>query len=381
MKVLICSLIASMGLCLAPALTQAQSVPAPAPGAQVPAQDAKASAQSAQASASRKPALVVTLATPTRSDIADRLAANGSIAAWQEASIDTELGGLRLAQVLVDVGDTVRKGQLVASLAPEMVQADLAQAQAALSEAQSALAEAKANAARARDVQGSGALSDQQIGQYLSTAASAAARVQVVEAQVHSQQLRLQQTRILAPDDGVISARSATVGAVLPVGQSLFRLVRRNRLEWRAEVTATELHRIRIGQAVSVGTPGAARIAGRVRMLAPTVDPQTRNAIVYVDLPPGSRARSGMFASGEFELGRSPALTVPQQALVVRDGFHYVFEWLSDGRVAQRKVLIGRQVGERVELLSGLTPTAQVVASGAGFLNDGDLVKVVRAGQ
>ena len=173
-----------------------------------------------------------------------------------------------------------------------------------------------------------------------------------------------------------ISARTATVGAVVGAGTELFRMVRKGRLEWRAEVTATELGRIKPGAKVSVTAASGATVQGTVRMIAPTVDPQTRNALVYVDLPAGSELRAGMYARGEFALGSSDALTVPQEALVVRDGFTYVFVVGADQRVQQRKVQTGRRVADRVEVLSGLQADASVAVRGAGFLNDGDLVRV-----
>src|SRR5690606_17074369 len=141
-----------------------------------------------------------------------------------------------------------------------------------------------ANAARARELQTTGALSAQQINQYLTAERTARARLEAQRAAGRAQQLRLSNTRVLAPDDGVISARSATVGAVLPAGQELFRLIRKGRLEWRAEVPATDLARIEPGMAVTVTAGGGAPIAGKVRVVAPTVDAQTRNGIVYVDL-------------------------------------------------------------------------------------------------
>ena len=123
--------------------------------------------------------------------------------------------------------------------------------------------------------------------------------------------------------------------AVVPAGQELFRLVRDNRLEWRAEVTATELARLRPKQSVRVFPASGGEVRGTVRTIGPVVDAQTRNALVYVDLPPGGPAKAGMFARGEFELGTSPALVVPQQSVVVRDGFAYVFALQGD-RVAHR---------------------------------------------
>ncbi len=370
----------------------AGGAPAPAAaGASAAGSPAAAPAPSDRTAATAaRPALVVTAVRPAKAEVADTLSANGSIAAWQEASVGAEVSGLRIAEVRADVGDAVRRGQVLARFASDTVRADLAAAQAALAEAdasvgeaKAALAEAQGNADRARAVESSGALSAQQISQYLTAAQtaqarlqSAQARAQSAQAQLQAQRLRLRMTQVLAPDDGVISARSATVGAVVPAGQELFRLVRGNRLEWRAEVTATELAKLAPGQPVRVLPASGGEIRGTVRTVGPVVDAQTRNALVYVDLPPGGPARAGMFARGEFELGSSPALVVPQESVVVRDGFAYVFA-LQDGRVAQRKVQVGRRVGDRVEIVDGLAPDATIVAAGAGFLNDGDLVQVV----
>src|SRR6218665_329656 len=323
------------------------------------------------------PALTVTQAQPQRSTIALRLAANGDVAAWQEASIGAESHGLRLTEVLVNVGDRVQAGQGLAHFATDTVQADVAQARASLLEAQAHAAEDQANADRARSLQATGALSLQQIAQLTTADKTAQARVQAAQAGLDAQLLRLRQTRGLPPAGGVISARTATVGAVVSAGSELFRMLRKGRLEWRAEVTAAELHRITPGTRASVTTAGGAVLEGRVRMLAPTVDPQTRNALVYVDLPAHAQLRAGMFARGEFDLGSSAALTVPQQALVLRDCFSYVFVLGSDQRVQQPKVQTGRRVADRVELLAGLDAQSWIAVQGAGFLNDGDLVRVV----
>ena len=333
--------------------------------------------------AAPKPALTVAAVVPQQGNLAIKLTANGNIAAWQEASVGAESSGLRLAEVLVNVGDVVRAGQVLATFAPESVQADVAQARAGLVEAQANASDASGNAERARTLQATGALSTQQINQYLTSGQTAKAKVEAAKASLAVQQQRLKHTQVLAPDGGIISARSATVGAVLASGTELFRMIRQGRLEWRAEVTSAELGRIAVGTPAIVTTASGARLKGRVRMVAPTVDPQTRSALVYVDLPasPGvaSSARAGMFAKGEFELGSSNALTIPQTALVIRDGFSYVYRLGADGRVAQVKVQTGRMAGDRVEITSGLAADARLVASGAGFLNDGDLVRVVEA--
>uniref|UniRef100_UPI000A8C720A efflux RND transporter periplasmic adaptor subunit n=1 Tax=Variovorax boronicumulans TaxID=436515 RepID=UPI000A8C720A len=197
-----------------------------------------------------------------------------------------------------------------------------------------------------------------------------------------AQQVRGRNTQVLAPDDGVISARTATVGSVVGAGTELFRLIRQGRLEWRAEVTSAELGRVAVGTPAFVVSASGAQVKGTVRSIAPTVDPQTRAALVYVDLPnvqQNTGVKAGMFARGDFELGRSSAPTVPQGAIVPRDGFNNVFTLLPDGRVAQLKVQTGRRLKDRVEITSALPEGVQIVVQGAGFLNDGDLVRVVDA--
>jgi HlyD family secretion protein len=333
----------------------------------------------AAAASAPKAALTVTTTTPQSANLPVKLSANGSIAAWQEASVGTEANGLRLAEVRVNVGDVVKRGQVLASFAPDTVQVDLNQTRASVAEAEATLAEAAANAQRARELQTSGALSEQQINQYLTAERTARARLDWQRAAARVQELRLRQTQVLAPDNGVISARSATVGAVLPAGQELFRLIRQGRLEWRAEVAAADLTRLKPGMSVQLSTAGGATIAGKLRMVAPTIDAQTRNGIVYVDLSPSPEARAGMFARGEFEIGSGQGLTLPQSAVLLRDGFSYVLRVGPDSKVAEAKVTVGRRVGDRIEITGGLAPDARVVASGGGFLTDGDLVRVVDA--
>ena len=331
------------------------------------------------------PALTVTTARPSTATLPLRLGANGNVAAWQEAIIGSESGGLRLLDVNVNVGDVVSKGDVLAVFSADTVNADVAQARAALEEAQANAAEAAANAKRGEALRASGAMSEQQVAQYATAANTAAARVAAARATLTQQQLRLKYTKVVAPDSGVISARSATVGAVVGVGTELFRLIRQGRLEWRAEVTAADIGRIKPGTRAIVKAANGAEVSGKVRMVAPTVDAQTRTALVYVDLPPAMRAdaplKAGMFAGGQFELGDSNALTVPQQAIAVRDGFSYVFRLNPDNRVSQLKVDTGRRLGERIEVVQGLAPDAQIVVSGAGFLNDGDLVRNAPASQ
>jgi HlyD family secretion protein len=156
-------------------------------------------------------------------------------------------------------------------------------------------------------------------------------------------------------------------------------MVRQGRLEWRAEVPASDLARVAPGQAAKVVLASGDAVTGKVRIVAPTVDAATRNGLVYVDLPASPAAKAGMFARGEFQIGSSSAWTLPQTAVLLRDGFSYAYVLGAESKVQQVKVAVGRRLGERIEITGGLNEGARVVASGAGFLADGDTVKVVDA--
>lgn len=359
-------------------------------------------ADAAKPGAAPKAALTVNVTQARSSTLPIGLAANGSVMAWQEALIGAEVSGLRVQELHASVGDWVKRGQVLATFAADSVQADVALARATLAEATASAAEASANADRARAVQNSGALSAQQVNQYLTAELTAQARVASAKASLDNQLLRLRHTQLVAPDSGMVSARSASVGSVVGAGGEMFRLIRQGRLEWRAEVTSAELGRIAPGTAVVVTAPSGVQVKGKVRMVSPTVDAQTRNGLVYVDLPVTYKAvtnqaatskavgnaatlqatvaasfKPGMFARGEFALGSSDALTVVQSAVMVRDGFSYVLRVGPDNRVVQLKVQTGRRLGDQIELLSGVTPQDRLVASGASFLSEGDVVRVV----
>jgi RND family efflux transporter MFP subunit len=341
-----------------------------------PADEAPAPSAAATTEAPR-PALTVTVAEPLREALPVRLQATGDIAAWQEASVGAEVNGLRLSSVNVNVGDAVRKGQVLAEFVRETTQADSLQARASLMQAEASYLNAKADADRARAIENTGALSPSQVAQYLTQEKVAFAQWEAAKAALSATEVRLGNTRVLAPDDGVISARTATVGAVVGAGQELFRLVRQGRLEWRGEVTPSEVDRVKAGQLVRVTAATGREFEGKVRAIAPAANPQTRNVLVFVDLPRHAELKAGTFARGAFDLGEAEALTVASASVVVRDGHNYVFVIDAQGKADQRKVQTGRRVGERVEVLDGLKPGERVAVQGAGFLNEGDLVKVV----
>jgi HlyD family secretion protein len=328
------------------------------------------------AATAAKPALTVQVVSPRQESWPGQLAASGPVAAWQEASVGTELAGVRLDEVRVNVGDRVTKGQLLARYSEDSLRADLARLEAGVQEAQAGLDKARLDAESADRLETSGGISRQQARATRTQAVIAEAQLASARAQRDAHALRVRYARVLAPDDGVISARTATVGAVAAPGAELFRLIRGGRLEWRAEVRADALPRLKRGTRATLRLQDGSTLEGTVRQVAPTVAPDTLNGIVYVDVPAQVGLAAGMFVSGEFQLPASPALAVPESAVVFRNGNRYVMQVGEGNRVRETKVLTGRRRGADVEILDGVDAAAKLALAGGAFLNDGDHVQV-----
>ncbi|WP_445367301.1 efflux RND transporter periplasmic adaptor subunit [Methylomonas sp. BW4-1] len=325
------------------------------------------------------PALTVTRAVPQWRQWPTTLEASGAIAAWQEAVIGAQQSGLRLIEVNVNVGDQVKRGQLLARFDADMLRADLAQLQANLAQARATAAQAETNKQRVLKLKNAATLSQQELLRYETEAETSRIQVDAIKAQLAAKQLQLSYAEVRAPDDGAISARMATLGAVAGSGQELFRLIRQNRLEWRGELTAGQIAQIQAGQAIQLSLPDGSVAQARVRQLAPALDEQSRLGVVYADILPGSQARAGMYANGRIELSQRPALVVPAASVVIRDGRNYVLKLHSDADtspVSLQAVATGRQYGVDIEIVHGLGEAERVVLEGAGFLNDGDLVHI-----
>lgn len=331
------------------------------------------------------PALSVQVAAPQRLDWPVTLETNGRLQAWHEAVIAAETGGQRIEAVNVDVGSVVAKGDVLAELSTETLKNTIVQQEATVLSAEAALDQAKADADRARTLTSgrSGAISQQQASEYFVAERKAEADLASAKASLASSQLDLDRTKIVAPDDGVISSRSAAMGTVVSTGTELFRLIRQNRIEWQAEVPLLFLRDIRVGSKVAIPTPLGFEVPGVVRLISPVASETTGRVIVYVALTPpadGPDPKTGMMISGRFDLGQTPALTVPATATTMRDGFTYVYALEQDASpatVTRIRVETGRRIDDRVEITSGLEGDEQVVQSGGAFLSEGATVTVL----
>ena len=350
----------------APDTAAVKAAPAAAPIATTPAVASQSPAPT--------PATPVTLVRPKTALWPDQIEATGSIMPWQETYVSSEVGGLRLASVQISVGDTVTKGQVLARLDTATVETDLDAANAQLMEAEGTLAQAVATLDRANRLAPSGGLSRQELTLYETQKNTAEARVNAARAQVKRQQLRLKFATIVAPDDGVISASSASEGAIVQAGGELFRLIRQGRLEWRAEVKGETLLKLSIGQEVIVNSPLGSEVKGRVRRLSPTIDVTTGNGLVYVDLPTGTNLKAGLTVSGTIGMGKRKALFLPSSAVVRNENQARVFKIGADSKLVAVDVKTGRTKGDAIEIVSGLDERSEVVGADVDRLQVGQLV-------
>jgi len=328
-------------------------------------------------------ALTVSVTKPESSQWPVLIPASGRLAAWQEAVIAAEVGGMRIIDVRADVGEEVKKGDLLVQFADDTAQAELKQQQASVEQAEADLDQAVANADRGRRLTGSGAISSQQTTEYLITERKAKAALSSSQAALASAQLTLDRTKIHAIDDGVISERSASLGKVVTAGEELFKLIRQNRIEWQAELPVKRLADVKEGTKAIIPTP-LGDVGGEVRLVSPATSTASGRVTVYVALRPAAgmpSPKTGLLVSGNFEFDPTDALTVPATAITLRDGFSYVFvvNMTDQPTVTRKRVETGRRQGDRIEILSGIEQSDEVVIAGGAFLADGSVVRVVEA--
>ncbi|MBL8350779.1 MAG: efflux RND transporter periplasmic adaptor subunit [Burkholderiaceae bacterium] len=339
-------------------------------------------ARAPKAAASPPPppaALTVQTVAPQRQTLQTSLAASGSVQARDELAIGSDAGGVRLLEVTADVGARVKRGQLLARGDDTQLLAQLAQQDAQVRQARADALQAQANLDRAESVKDAGVYSTEALQTRRTAAEAAAARLELALAQRRELDARLAQTRVHAPADGVIARRTATVGTVMQPGVELFRLIRGGQVEWRAELPDTALGQVEPGARVRLRVDAVRTVEGRVRVVAPTVDARTRNGTVHVDLPAGTPLRPGSHAQGEIEVGQVQAWTLPEAVLLSRDGQPFVYVVGDHGMARAMPVQTGVRRDGRVQVL-GLAPDARVVATGAGFVKDGERVQVAADG-
>jgi RND family efflux transporter MFP subunit len=333
----------------------------------------------AAAAAARSAGQTVTAATAVLVNQPRSVTASGSVSAWEEVPVGAETGGLTAIGVYVEEGSYVRQGQLLVKLNDDVLQAQLRQQQAGVASAEANAAREDAALARAEELRGRGFLSQASLDTAIANQRSARAQLASAQASLSETRTRLNQTNVRAPVAGMISSRSVTRGQIVQPGTELFRMVRDGRLELDAEIPEAELRLVRSGMAATIDSDQAAGATGRVRIVTPEVDAQTRLGIARISLASGSGLRPGMFARATIDVGAQPAVVVPSDAVVFREGKAGVYTIGARNAVHFNPVTTGARNGSQIQIVSGLEANQRVVVQGAGFLGEGDVVTVVQA--
>ncbi|WP_372708082.1 efflux RND transporter periplasmic adaptor subunit [Brevundimonas sp.] len=318
----------------------------------------------------------VTAATVTATVLPRIVTASGSVSAWEEVPVGAETGGLVATGVFVDEGQYVRQGQPLVQLNDALLRAGLRQQQAAVQSADANVARDDAALGRARELRERGFLSQASLDTALANQRASAAGLASARASLSQMQTQLNQATIRAPVSGQILSRSVTRGQIVQPGAELFRMVRDGRLELDAQVPETELALVRSGMPAIIVSDQGGETTGVVRIVTSEVDAQSRLGIARVSLSNGSGLRPGMFARANIDVGAQPALTIPSDAIVFRQGKAGVYVIGGNGAVRFTEIKTGARTGGLAAVTSGLQAGQRVVVQGAGFLGEGDLVSV-----
>lgn len=336
------------------------------------------------------PVMTVEAITPTPTLVAQTITTNGVIQPIQTAEVSGHLTGSTIEQVLVEVGDTVKKGQVLAYLDSELLQDSLTQAQADVQQAKAGYAKAQADLARVEPLLAIDAVSRQEVDAYKTAVAQSASALIASQARLKSATNNLKRTQIVAPVAGIISAKTAQVG-MLVSGTSLFSIIKDGRLEWQATLTPSQATQISVGQIATLDF-GQHTITGKVSHLSPTAN-SGREIVVHVALPNGVPLKAGMYQTGQFVLGSQTWLAIPISALMNSDGYDYVWtlhktkkdeqtqtnEPLAVYQVKRTQVVLGDRADGKVAILlpQGVPTDSKIVRQSGSFLNDGDVVRVL----
>jgi RND family efflux transporter MFP subunit len=364
---------------------------------------------------STAPAQAVTVSPVESLQVSRTLEATGTVEAYDLLPILPRATGLQIQQVLVDEGDTVTAGEVMAVLDRSVLEAQLTEAQAdlqaeqarvrqqeaALAQAEARLAEARTNLQRYENLSSEGAISAEELDTRATAATTAQEDVRVAEANlnsaradVQSQQARIQQLQtqldqalVKAPANGLVAERMARVGNVTSGSTALFTVIRDRLLELQVTIPETQLPQIRVGTPVTITSDADDRIQleGRVREISPVIDSTTREATVSIDLPASDLLRPGMFLRAAIVTSSATGLTIPADAIIPQsDGQATVYRVVEGDRTEAVTVQLGELLDSanpddaRIEILQGLKVGDQVVVQGAGYLNDGDRIEIVQ---
>ncbi len=312
--------------------------------------------------------------------ITGALAASGDLMPREEAAVLPEVGGYRVSKVLVDVGDTVKKGQTLVELDPALIQAQLAQAEANVAQAQANAAQATDQATRVKDLDNAGVLPQEAIDQRRFQAKASQASAAAQSAALKDLRTRLSKLQVTSPVSGVILERTVRPGDMSALsGTPWFRLARDNEIELAAQLSEDDLAKIHPGQRAEVSLPSGLTVEGTVRLVSPQVDNTTKLGVVRIHLPVNRDIRAGGYARAVFTEVSGQTLAAPETAIRYDADGASVMVVGPDNRVKHYVVQTGQRGSGYVQLIKGPPAGSRIVQNAAAFLLDGDLVKPATA--
>ncbi len=340
-------------------------------------------ATTADSASAEQAVLSVETVMPSQDSIGNTLRADGTISAKDTANVSAKVNGVAIEQVLVEEGQRVKAGQVLAIFDTDAVQQQIVQAEADVAEAEATLANAKADAARVLPLIDIDAISKQEADRYRTSELRARAALQASKARLSNQSLSLNNATVTAPVSGIISEKMIEVGMVAG-GEPLFTIIKDGVLEWQADIDPKLIGEVNVGTPVRVSLPQDQSVMGKVRRIAPTAS-NNRQITIYASLDNNNNARAGMYQTGEFLLGSASMQTLPASAIVSNDGYDYVMlvmdaktdKGITVGRIKQQRVTLGERFGEKVAVAEPLPAESRLVKQGGSFLNEGDLVRLV----
>ncbi len=320
---------------------------------------------------------LVTVVVPALGNVTSTVSLTGQISAQNDMPIGVEGDGGRIAAVLAEPGDHVRRGQVLARLNPFTAQSQVEGAEATLDELQANAAAAQAEYARAEGARDS--FSAEEFERRRTAALTAKAKAKAAEAQLAEAHTRWQRTTVVAPSDGIVLTRAAEVGQIaLPGAAPLFRLAKGGEIEMRGQVAEQDMPRLKVGQQALVRLEGVAQpFTGRVWQIGAVIDTVTRQGSVRISLPAADQnLRPGAFARADIQAGATMGVILPQTAVLSDEQGSYALIVGADDKIERRGVTVAGAHSEGLLVSGGLTGNERVVAIAGAFLRTGEAVKV-----
>lgn len=324
-------------------------------------------------------AQVVTVVIPGATTVTGTIRASGTIAARREMPVGVAGEGGQIVSVLVDAGDWVKAGQVLAVI-DRSVQSQQIASQAANVEVAAADARlAQANLDRALKLVERGFISKADVDRLTATRDAAVARVRVARSSLGELGARAARLNIVAPASGLVLTRAAEPGQIVSSGSGvLFSMARDGQMEMQARLAEADLARLAVGATAKVVPVGSERsFDGQIWQLAPTIDQTTREGIVRIALPYDLALRPGGFATATLASGTVTAPLLPESAILSDDKGSFVYVIGSDNKAERRPVKTGEVSAKGITVIEGLSGRERIVLRAGGFLNPGDKVQPV----